>query len=316
MGGFPSSSPTRGGLWGYLHYLFDNHNNILGGFPGNTWYVDTVNGNTSTTDGNTWGKSFATMSQAFNKLSSGDRIYFRGNVKEQLTTPVNIFDVQVIGVGNIPRNSDAVTGYFAQTSATWRAPASPAAATPLCKVLQQGWSFQNILFNGPSDAAAVRLFRDNGSDPNERDASHASFYGCRFDGGTIGIECIEVFNVRVEKCEFYRITAGTGYAIKSNAGSGVALPLNWQIEHCVFVGNDNHIVAAASAWLIKNCVFSAVSVTSKIDLTGGQSPNSIINNQLGGTYSIAGGYTASGATDEWSGNFNSLAGGVTAANPA
>jgi len=285
------------------------------GFPGNTYYVDTVAGNTSSTDGTTWGSAFATMAQAFAKVASGDRIYFRGNVREQLTTPAGVFDVEIIGVGNTPRNSDAVTGYFSQRSATWRGPAVPAATTPLVKVIQQGWRFVNILFNAPNDNAAVQLFRNALAGAAEQDASHASFFGCRFTGGVTGIQDVGgCFNVRVEDCLFNNITDGTGRAIWCSS-TAVANPLSWYVLNNRFINNDNHIVAAASAWTVRGNEISAVSVTTKISFVGGVAPNSVFENQLGGTYSNAGGYTAV-ANDEWAGNYNILAGGITAALPA
>lgn len=317
--GFPAAAGKRN-LWAFLHWLYDQGfgNGGLGLFsnlPGQSWYVDTVNGD-DTSDGKSWETAFATMAQAFTKIASSDRIFVRGNVREQISTPVNIFDVTVIGVGNTPRNSDAVTGYFAQTSATWRGPASPAAATPLLIVRQQGWAFVNILFNAPTDAAAVQLLRNADSGADERDASHATFQGCRFTGGNTGIQdnggC---YNVHVYDCFFNNITDGTGRAIHCSS-TAVANPLSWHIKNCRFMNNDNHVVAAASAWVIEDSVFSAVSVTSKIDFTGGVATNTVVRNALGGTYSIAGGYTAAGAGDEWGGNFNSIAGGVTAADPA
>lgn len=314
--GFPASN-GRQGLWPFLHYLYDNQGSLLNGFPGNTWYVDTVNGNTVAADGATWQSAFGTMAQAFVAIASGDRIFFRGNVREQLTAPAQIFDISIIGVGNTPRNSDAVTGFFGQTSATWRTPASPTAATPLVSLKRQGWSFQNILFGpGPTDAASVKLNRNALSDTLEQDSSHASFIGCRFTGANTGIEDAGgCYNVHVYDCFFNNITDGTGRAIYCSS-TAVANPLSWYIDGCRFINNDNHIVAAGSAWVIKNSVFTAVNVTAKINLTGGTVPNTVVNNALGGTYSIAGGYTPAGATDEWGGNYNSLSGGVTAAVPA
>lgn len=302
-------------VWAFLKNLFTNRSGmLLQGFSGNSWFVNTVSGS-DFSDGKSWSTAFATMSAAFAKVASSDRIYFKGNVREQLTTPTGIFDVTVIGVGNTPRNSDAMTGYLSQTSATWKGPAAPTALTPLCKVVQQGWSFQNILFNAPTDAAAVQLFRNALADAAERDASHASFSDCRFTGGNTGIEDVGgCYNVHVYDCFFNNITDGTGRAIYCSS-TAVANPLSWHIKNCRFINNDNHIVAAASAWCVQYNEFSAVSVTAKINFTGGTAPNSVFANQLGGTYSIAGGYT-SVATDEWSGNFNIIAGGVTAALPA
>src|SRR5574341_88279 len=67
---------------------------------GNIYYVDT---NMSTGgDGLTWGSAFKTMQAAFNVLVGGETIYVVGDVREQLVTPVQIFDVSVIGAGNFP----------------------------------------------------------------------------------------------------------------------------------------------------------------------------------------------------------------------
>jgi hypothetical protein len=83
-------------------------------------------------------KPFATMSRAFAVVNSGDTIHMRGKVKEQLVTPVQVFDVTIIGEGNRPRHADAApvaTGGIAAN--TWTVPDSPTAATPCLKILQQ-----------------------------------------------------------------------------------------------------------------------------------------------------------------------------------
>src|SRR3990172_4435974 len=103
---------------------------------GRAWFVDTSYG------GNGTGKSpktaFSTMQRAFDNVQSGDVIYFVGKVTEQLTTPVQVFDVTVIGAGNRPRHADdAPANLGGKAANTWTTPASPTAATPLVKVMQQ-----------------------------------------------------------------------------------------------------------------------------------------------------------------------------------
>src|SRR4051812_35457516 len=73
---------------------------------GTTYYVDTNSG-VDTNNGKSWSSAFLTMAKAFSVLVSGDRIVFVGNVREQLTTPVQVFDVQIIGAGNRPRHADS-----------------------------------------------------------------------------------------------------------------------------------------------------------------------------------------------------------------
>lgn len=289
---------------------------------GKFWYVNPNAGGSN--DGTDWDNAFTTMAKALSYVFSGDTILFIGNIREQLVSPADIFDVTIIGCGNRPRHSDLIaTGYgnYSQTSATWMPPvtASLAATTPVFKVIQQGWTFVNILFtwksdSGTADAPLVMLFRDAGSGIAERDAGHASFYRCRFDGGLTGIEdsggC---YNVLIDDCFFRGITDGTGRAIYHTTTT-VANALMWEIRNSRFIDNDNHIVAKASKWFIHNNIFSAASVTSKIDLTGGVAGNIITKNLLGGTYSNAGGYTAAGAADEWMGNWASTS--PTVSDPA
>lgn len=57
-------------------------------------------------DGRSWGQAFDTMEEALASIVSGDTIAFRGKVREQLTAPAQVFDVNIIGVGNRPRHAD------------------------------------------------------------------------------------------------------------------------------------------------------------------------------------------------------------------
>lgn len=278
------------------------------------WYVNPGAGDGGG-DGSDWDNAFTTMQAALNTAQSGDTICFIGNVREQCTPPINLFDITIIGCGNRPRNSDAVTGYYAKTSATWRGPASPTATTPLITVRNQGWRFQNILFNAPTDAAAVKLVRDAVADPNEQDASHAAFFGCRFVGGNMGIQDAGgCYNILIDDCEFFNITDGTAYAI-TNTSTAVANPLNWTVRNSRFRANDNHIVSPASGWYLYGNIFGPVTGTVyKIDFNNGVATNIITDNFLSGTYSIAGGYRGAGAGDEWYGNWASTS--PTVSDPA
>lgn len=268
-------------------------------------------------DGRNPGQPLLTMAQAFSLITSGDVIHVIGNIREQIATPVGVFDVTIIGESNSPRNADAHTGNNGYSGVTWKGPAAPAAATPLLIVKQQGWRFINILFNPPADAAAVQLFRDGGAGDLERDASHATFYGCRFDGGLQAIEqsggCAFV---RVYDCLF---RGHTGPAFKDTAGAGIGTLLCWDICGCRFQDNKSHIVLALSGSVIRHCSIGKFNVGGGgfgIDLNNGPTDNMIFANALWGTYSIAGGYRKATAGDSWGGNYNVIAGGVTAAVPA
>jgi hypothetical protein len=218
---------------------------------GSVYYLDTVNG-ASGNDGTTWDTAFATMAAAFAVLDSGDRIYFRGKVTEQLTTPVEVFDVTVIGVGNRPRHIDGTPKAGSQSTAMWTTP-TVATTAPLVKVIQQGWRFVNILFAGPTDAACVQLYRDGGDGDDERDGSHAEFINCRFASGQDAIEqsggC---GHVGIYDCF---ITSMTGYAIKNTTGAGIGYPIRWVLEGNRFLDNANVLKMPCQNWVVKNNSF-------------------------------------------------------------
>lgn len=282
---------------------------------GNTYYVD-ANDGVDTRSGVSWNNAFLTMDKAFDTVASGDTIIFRGKIREQLTTPVQVFDVTVIGAGTRPRHADAEPAGSAYATNTWTTPASAAAATPLVTVLQQGWRFENILFAGPSDAACVQLFRNGGAGDAERDASHASFYGCRFASGQDGIEGSGgPGHVGIFDCFF---TSMTAVALKNTVGAGIGTPfLRWQIVGNRFLSCPTLMTAAASTFVVfqNNVVSFASAPTLVFDFTGG-AQNDIIGNYFNiaaADFDPAGAVTGSGATDVWS---NTLTNAVETGLPA
>lgn len=290
---------------------------LLGGPSayGRYWFVDAKTGGDGNS-GKTRDRPFATMSRAFEMIDSGDVIFVRGKVREQLTTPAGVFDVTIIGAANRPRHADdhseASSPGRGSSAATWVSPASATASTPLLKVQQQGWRVVNMLFGaGPASTASILLFRDGGSGDDERDASHFQIQHCRFSAPVIGIQdsggCAFV---RVEDCHFH---GATDTAINNVTGAGIGTLLGWEVLRNKFHDNANGYDVANAGATIAGNTFGKFT-TKSIDLTGG-SDNMVWGNALYGTYSIAGGYTA-GTNDEWGGNFNSLSGGVTAADPA
>jgi hypothetical protein len=296
---------------------------VLGANPvsayGRYWFVDAKTGSDGNR-GNNRDRPFLTMSKAFSVIDSGDVIFFRGKVREELTTPAGVHDVTIFGASTNPRHADdhseSSTPGRGSSAASWVPPASPTAATSLCIVQQQGWRFQNILFDCPVDAAAVRLNRDAASGDSERDAGHASFYGCRFDSGLIGIQnaggCAFVV---VDGCRFYRLSETGGAGIKCTSTS-VAVPLNWQILNSHFANNASHILSSMSYSLIKGNTFGRFTATLSIDIDDQPSANQgeynvITENYLTGTYS--GTAYPAGSNNEWAGNQNVA--GVTTADP-
>lgn len=291
---------------------------VMGGMPpsfyGRYWFVDAKVGS----DGNRGDRRdrpFQTMDKAFDSVDSGDVIIFRGKIREELSTPAGVFDVTIIGGSNQPRHADdhseSSTPGRGSSSATWTTPTSPTSATPLLIVRQQGWRLLNILFDGPSDAAAVQLFRDGGADDAERDGSHAHVAGCKFVAGQNHIELKGgLSQVVIEDNLFFGATADS---ILETTGAGIGTNNYHRFLRNHWHNNESHIDVGLNYASITDNIFGK-KTTAGIDLTGG-SENVISRNVLYGTYSIAGGYTA-GTNDEWGGNYNSLSGGLTAADPA
>lgn len=271
----------------------------------NTYFVDATSGSDSRS-GKSWSSAFLTMAKAFSLISSGDIIVFAGKIREQLTTPVQVFDVTVIGSGNRPRHADATPAGGNIASNTWTTPAVAEATTPLVKVLQQGWRFENILFAGPTDAASILLYRDAGSGNDERDASHASVVDCRFASGYNHIsDTGGCYGVLVQGNRF---VSATNFAILGVGNIGVGQSA-WHIIDNQFDENDSHVKIAGFACVIKHNAFSDGG-TPDTDVVlntsnGGGSNNIVVENYFNmadaqwSTPDIVG-----SATDIWQQNYN------------
>lgn len=284
---------------------------------GRYWFVDGNQGSDGN-NGKTTSRPFLTMAKAFAQIDSGDVIIFRGNVREQLVSPVGVFDVTILGMGfNRPRNADAHTGNKGYSSSTWRAPAVPVVGQASLRVLQQGWRFENFLMNMEgATAAGFEIVRDAGAGDAERDASHAAIVNCRIAGTGIGIRITAAgftenpFNVLIKGNTFNSCTTAI---LAASAQPNMA-----QILDNYFPSNTSCITAKLQASIIKGNtigVFTAAGNSGGIDVRSGGANNLITGNWLGGAYSKAGGYNTE-ANDSWWGNFADVAGGVTQSDPA
>lgn len=275
---------------------------------GRAWFVNTADGTNG--NGRSPAQAFTTMQSAFNNLASGDIIYFVGKVTESLTTPVQVFDVTIVGCGNLPRTADSTPTGGNYAASSWT---SAAAGTPALKIIQQGWRLINIFYTAPASAAAVQLFRDGGAGNAERDASHANIVGCHFSGGQNHIEFNGgLTNVVITGCKFNGSTAA---ALKNTTGAGIGTNYIYTIAGNIFQGCASNIVVPTNQASITGNTIGAFT-TSGIDLSGGVGKNSVFGNQLAGTYSVVGGYASANANDSWFGNFADVAGGITQADPA
>lgn len=217
-----------------------------------TYFVDTNDGNDSS-NGKSWGEAFLTMSKAFNTVASGGCIAFTGNVKEQLDTPLKIYDVLVTGTGNRPRHADTHPTGSNLSNSTWRLPAVPSQTTPLVRVQHPGWEFENILFAGPTSSCCIKLNRTTDTvAEDEKDASHAVIRNCRFAGSLDGIHIVECADVLIQNCQFQDLT---GYAVKGVAGDGVANPLRGKFLDNTIIGCANGFYVSCNQWLIQNNMF-------------------------------------------------------------
>lgn len=293
-------------LAGSQRTVIDGH--TLDYRKGVDWYVDASRA--STGGGTSWEDAFLTMQEAFNKLVGGETIYVAGKVLEQLVAPVQIFDVRVIGVGNRPRHADSTPSGGNTFTAQWGPPASGAVSgQATLRLLQQGWTIQNILFTMESaTAAGVEICRNADAGNAERDASHASILDCRFAGAGIGVRSgvaglfTEIaFNVLID-----------GNVFQDNTTSISGINGNqWKITNNLFQGDTNAInVTSATGFDISNNRFNQIT-TKIIFLTSG-SNNGVHYNALPGTYTTGANYQE-GTTDDWNGNAAST--GFTAAVP-
>lgn len=284
-------------------------------FYGRYWFVDAKVGSDGNR-GNTLGRPFQTMDKAFDMIDSGDVIIVRGKIREQLVTPAGVFDVTVIGASNRPRHADdhseSSSPGRGSSGATWMAPASGGtAAQATVRVIQQGWTFRNILFAAiDTNAAMIEIVRNAGADSDERDASHTSVLGCKFAGAGVGVRSgATSFTENTTNCLIEGNTfLSNTYGIRQTAGFG---GLNWQIRNNDFITCTNDIVGPFTGCKIDGNRMS-LAPTGCIVLTGGGS-NMVHYNALPGTYANGTLY-APGTSDNWNGNAAST--GFTAAVPA
>jgi hypothetical protein len=288
---------------------------------GRHWFVDAKTGSDNNS-GRKPSRPFLTMDKAFDMIDSGDVIFVRGKIKEQLTTPAGVFDVTIVGAANRPRHADdhseASSPGRGSSSATWVSPDSATASTPLLKVQQQGWRVVNMLFGaGPASTASILLFRDGGSGDSERDASHFHLLGCRFSAPVIGVQdsggCAFV---RIEDCMIHGATTA---AINNVTGAGIGTLLHWQLFGNQVLDCAIGIDLSSDQAVIRGNTIGK-HTTYGIDLNGG-SYNMVNGNWLQGDYTTDTGQYRAGSNDNWAGNFSmdedeaTVTSGVTHAVP-
>lgn len=273
---------------------------------GSNWYVDTVNGDDDANSGQAPDSAFATVAAAFAVMASNDTIWVVGDVREELTAPLGIYNGRLIGgIATRPHHDQAVR---------WREAVSHTSVTPLLQLREQGWTVANFLFVPPSDAPAIRLKRfESATYP---DASHCSIVGNRFAGGLTGIEDDGGNHNQLIAFNIFQSQTDSAYECISTS---IAIPLqnnfiNNQIISCV-----HGFRASQSKSTIKGNTFVNMT-TTEIDTTfnSGQGANNyVIDNyfqQDEADITNANGYTGS-ATDVWR-NFSQNVAAMTVGVPS
>lgn len=219
-------------------------------------------------DGNGPRNAFITFAELALHLRSRDIIVLGGVLREQAVAPLDVYDVQIIGAANLPRQSTS-GGVPTGGGASWLPPASGAlATTPLLEIRAAGWTISNIQFSPHTASACVRLTRSAVTDTI--DASHALFENCYFSGGgttPIGIEDNGGCGfVQILGCRFQNLTS----AIKG-LNTAAAIPLSWQIGAKGIFGNRfqqnvNDITMSLSYGAIENNKFmtAGAGATNKV----------------------------------------------------
>jgi len=209
----------------------------------------------------------ATVARAVVLATEGDQIVFRGKVQEEVVIPNRLGGLTIIGAEGRPRHGDAP--FYAGN--LWKIPAAgETGTTALVTVRAQGVSFENILFDAPSDAACIEIERNALSGTSEFDGSHMAVDGCRFVGGQSGIEVDGgAFNVLVRNSVFQSLTNGIKIL-----NTGVSVPLQWLIENNEFMGNTNDILGPFTDSTIKENRFHTAgsgSTNKVVDTSDGSS---------------------------------------------
>lgn len=251
--------------------------------------------------------SFATFTNLAPNLRSRDVIFLSGVLREQAICPVGIYDVLVAGAANRPRQATS-GGVATGGGASWLAPTSPVALTPLIQVIEQGWTFENIQFAPVAGSSCIRFRRrESATIP---DSSHGRVTSCYFSTGGaagMGIDLTETKRVHIEDCDFEALDAGgAGTAIGYVSDGGFGVNNYHRIVGNRFQrGNTNDIKIPTSDSLIQGNVFYSVFGTEggfRVDLDGGFGRNRIIDNwfaDVTAQYAVAGGFRGAAATDIW-----------------
>lgn len=278
---------------------------------GTYWFVDGTNGNDGN-EGTSIDSALQTIAAAVNRAVAKDVVLvLPGTYTESVTADVS--NLSIIGLGT------------ATNSVRWLA-----ATDAVCLTISGASNVEvsGFRFTPPARSAGTPAAISLSSAPyahihgNRFQGTTSSYYAiysavCNSDNVIIENNDFEYLNTATEGSAIYCIEAGglsySAWQIKNNKFSSCvrAIYLNGRV--CLIAGNHISQAGITAAGAVNTNV-----TTTKISLSGVSGTNSGANqvhgNFLGGTYSIAGGYTPAASGDDWAGNFNIA--GITAALPA
>ncbi len=246
--------------------------------------------------------TFSTFADMAPHLRDRDLVLLSGVLREQAIAPV-VYDVTILGAANQPRQATS-GGVPTGGGASWLAPTSPVAATPLLQIVAQGWVIENIQFAPVAASDCIRFRRmETAAIP---DASHGIVRGCYFSTGGAaghGVNLGECKRIVVEDCEFEALTGAGGTAIRRSADGGISNTNYCTIQRNKFVGNANDIIlASAENIVVRDNIFMDVVDGARkfIQVTGANlySLNNYLSQVATAGYTVANGFEG-GATDTW-----------------
>ena len=264
-------------------------------------YVDSGHGNAN--DSN-WGTDplhpKATVQSAVDStlLTPYSEIRISGTVSESVVTPDSSDGPNYVWI-----RGQGVSRY----SPTWT---SDLETTIALDMRATGWKVSGFRFLGNTTAAniAIRYADTNANDV----AIKTVIQECYFDGQIVGLTAIEshgAFDVWILNNTFslWNNAGNTSCCLRA-VDDGLAIPLRNYVIGNVFDNSDNGVIFPCNGSYFTDNVFQPVGVTytmvQALQTSVGGTPgddNVVTRNHFGGTYSVAGGYTA-GAADDWVGN--------------
>ena len=269
---------------------------------GNIYYVDSSKGK-DTNSGTSFSAAFKTITKALSVAVSYDTIYIRGTFTETCSSTLQ--GITIIGAGPTPNDN------------VWME--SAAGQTLLTLSSATDWVIQNIRFRVPTTGGVAIAMTG---------ADYTTILNCVFQGRGGSYHAIEVTSgdgVKIGNCRFIYMNTTTYGAGIYFVGTSANIPTNWEIAGCYFANNLRHVVCTLRGANIHHNTFqsiglaadnvSALTATASLDLSGaGGQFNTVTQNVLQGTYSIAGGYKPSALSDDWHNNFGPA--GLTTVVPA